>query len=88
MKIRPHVRAALAARLANEPIFDVGEPDIVGPLIGAGRDVMRAVIVAAIDQDAANTGFAHLAKRDLLRTLHHRDLCRLGFSPYCAKCQT
>jgi hypothetical protein len=28
--------------------------------------VMRAVIVAAIDQDTLNAGFAHLTKRDLL----------------------
>jgi hypothetical protein len=28
------------------------------------------VIVAAIDQHTANAGFAHLAKRNLLRPLH------------------
>jgi hypothetical protein len=30
------------------------------------------VIVAAINQDTANTGFAHLAEGDLLRPLHAR----------------
>jgi len=38
MEAGPHVGAALAAGLADEPIFDVGEPDIVGPLVAVSRD--------------------------------------------------
>ena len=70
MKIRPDVGAAPAARLTDEAIFDVGQPDIVRPLIGADRDVVAALVIAAIDQDAANAGFAHLAKGDLLGSGH------------------
>ena len=54
---------------ADETIFDVGEPDIVRPLVGADRVGMAAAIIGAIDQDTANAGFAHLAKGDLLGLL-------------------
>ena len=54
MEAGPHVGAALAAGLADEPIFDVGEPDIVRPLIAADRDVVAALVIRAIDQDTAN----------------------------------
>ena len=54
MKIGPDVRYALAASGTDETRFKVGEPNVIRPAIGAGRDVMRAAIVAAIDQDTAN----------------------------------
>ena len=38
MDVWPQVCAALAAGLADEPIFDVAEPDIVGPLVAVSRD--------------------------------------------------
>ena len=72
VKIWPDVGSALAAFLADEPFFDVGEPDIVRPRIGADRDVVAALVIAAIDQDAANAGFAHLAEGDPLGPLHAR----------------
>ena len=71
MKIWPDVCSALAAFLADEPVFDVGEPDIVRPLIGADRDVVAALVIAAIDQNAANAGFAHLAEGDFLVSMPH-----------------
>ena len=67
MEAGPHVGAALAAGLADEPIFDVGEPDVVRPLIAADRYRVAAVIVGALDQQTANAGFAHFAECDLLR---------------------
>jgi hypothetical protein len=70
VKIWPDVGAALAARLADEAIFDVGQPDIVRPLIGADRDVVAALVIRAINQDAANAGLAHLAQGDFLGPLH------------------
>jgi|SRR6516164_1411465 len=48
VKIRPHVRAALPAGLANETGLKVGESDIVRPLVGADRDVVAALVVRAI----------------------------------------
>jgi hypothetical protein len=73
VKIWPDVGSTLAAFLADEPIFDVGEPDIVRPLIGADRDVVAALVIRAINQDTADAGFSHLAEGDLLRTLERRD---------------
>ena len=70
VKIRPDVSSALVASRADETRLKVGEPNVIGPGIGAGRDVMRAAIVAAIDQDTPNAGFAHLAKGDFLGPLH------------------
>jgi hypothetical protein len=51
---RPNVGASLAASLADEPRFQIGQPDVIGPLVGADRDRMAAAIVRAIDQDAAH----------------------------------
>jgi hypothetical protein len=42
------------------------KPHFVRPLIGADRERVTALVIAAIDQDAANAGFAHLAEGDLL----------------------
>ena len=57
LKIWPDVRSAPAASGTDETRLKVVEPNVIRPGIGAGRDVMRAVIVAAIN--AANAGFAH-----------------------------
>ena len=54
MEVGPHIGAAPAAGRADEPGLKIGQPNVFWPGIGAGRDVMRAVIVAAIDQDTAN----------------------------------
>ena len=59
MEVGPDVGAALAAGLADEPIFDVGEPDIVRPLIATDRDGVAALVIRAINQDTANAGFPH-----------------------------
>ena len=45
----------------------VGEPDIVGPAVSVGFDVMAATVIAAIDQHIAHAGCAQLAEGDLLR---------------------
>ena len=37
-----------------------------GPGIGALRDVVAALVIRATDQDATNTGFAHLVEGDVL----------------------
>jgi len=74
MKIWPDVGSALAAFLADEPIFYVGEPDIVRPLVGADRGRVATLVIAAIDQDAAHAGFAHLAEGDGLRNARCRRL--------------
>jgi hypothetical protein len=67
MKVRPDVSASLAAGLANEPRFQIGEPDVVGPWVRAERNRLAAMIVRAIDQDAMHASVAHLSEGDLLR---------------------
>ena len=41
---RPHFRAALAAARADEVRFDVGQPHMMGPAVGAERDVVAAAV--------------------------------------------
>jgi hypothetical protein len=69
MKVRPDVSASLAAAFADEAGLNIGEPDVVRPLVRADRDRVAAVIVRAIDQDAAHAGLAHLGERDLSRAV-------------------
>ena len=54
IEIRPDVGTALAAGGAGEPIFAIGRPNIVRPLIGADPDPVRALVVGAVDQQAAH----------------------------------
>jgi hypothetical protein len=38
IEIGPHVSASLAAHLTDEPRFQVGQPDVIGPSVSADRD--------------------------------------------------
>jgi hypothetical protein len=40
--LRPNIRAALAAACTGDVRLDVGEPDVVGPTVSVGFDVMAA----------------------------------------------
>jgi hypothetical protein len=40
---------------------------VIGPSIAADRHPMTAMVVGAIDQQAANAHFAHFAERDFLQ---------------------
>jgi len=51
--------AQMAADRAGEALLDVGQPEIIEPVVGADGDRMRASVVGAIDQHAA---LAHLAE--------------------------
>ena len=65
-KLRPHVRATLAAACIGEVGFDVGQPDMIRPAVSVGLDVVAAAVIAAIDQHVADAGGAQLAEGDLL----------------------
>jgi hypothetical protein len=52
----------------GEQGLNIGQPDIIGPSIGVDRGRMAATKIAAIDQQAARAGIAHLAKGDFLRS--------------------
>jgi hypothetical protein len=70
-KLRPHVRAALAAACTGEARFDVGEADIIGPAVSVGFDVVAAAMVPAIDQNIADAGCAQFAEGNFLRVGRH-----------------
>jgi hypothetical protein len=54
IKIRPDMGTTLATGCTYEPALEIGQPRLVRPLIGADPDLMRAPVVAAIDQQTAN----------------------------------
>jgi hypothetical protein len=71
LPIGPHIRATPAASLAGKPRLQIGQADLIRPLVAGDRRPMRAMIVAAIDQQAAHVGGAHLGKGDFLRAGWH-----------------
>jgi hypothetical protein len=50
IEIRSNFGAAIAASPANETRLQIGQPQIIRPLIGTGRNQMASSKVAAIDQ--------------------------------------
>ena len=56
---------------AGELVFQIGQPDVVRPLVGVHPYPVRALVISAIDQHAAHAGRAHLAESDFLGTLVH-----------------
>ena len=62
---------------ADEPTFDAEKPDIVRPMIGASLDVMAALVIRAINQDAANAGGAQFSEGDFLVVINNSEYaCR------------
>ena len=53
-EIRPHICAALAASQADKSIFNIGQPDIIGPAIAADGDRVAAAVVGSIDEQAVD----------------------------------
>jgi hypothetical protein len=49
LEVRPNVRAAIAASSAHELILKVGEPNMVGPLIGVDACPMQTAKIGAVD---------------------------------------
>jgi hypothetical protein len=62
---RPQVGVAFAA--GSEARFDIRQPDIIAPALGADLDVVAEGVVAAIDQHIADAGCSHVVEGDLLR---------------------
>ena len=66
----------MAASAADEFRLEIGEPDIVGPMVDLGRrepDHVAAAVVGAEHQQAPRAGAAvtHFAKGDLVDRLRH-----------------
>jgi hypothetical protein len=62
--------AALPASLTRKPRLQVGQPDAIGPLVGVDRDVVRALVVSAIDEEPGRAGGPHFPESDFLLALH------------------
>jgi len=71
MEVRPDIGASLAAGLTDEPCFELGEPDVIGPLVRAGRNGMAAMEIRAVNEDAARACRAHFSEGDFLRSFYH-----------------
>jgi hypothetical protein len=61
LKIWPHIRATVATSCADEPRLNVGQPDIIRPVVAADGDRMTA-IVRAIDQQTVRALGAHVGE--------------------------
>ena|SRR5260370_3399879 len=75
-KLRPHFRAAFAAGRADEVGLDAGQPDIIGPAVSVGLDMVATPVITAIDQHVTNAGLAHLAEGYFLGAGRHFRLLR------------
>lgn len=64
-EVRPDVGTALAACCAHKLAFYVGEPDIIGPLIGADPCRMAALEIRTEHDDAPNARATQFTKSDL-----------------------
>jgi hypothetical protein len=66
MKVGPEIGWPGAASLTDEQGFKIGQPDIVGPSVSTDPSPMVALVVRAIDQQAANADFEHFTQRYFL----------------------
>ncbi len=67
IEIRPDIGTALAACLAGELLFEIGQPHIIRPLIGADPDPVRTLVVA-IPQALGATG-VHSRRRTITQSI-------------------
>jgi hypothetical protein len=66
VEIRADISASLAANLAGESGLDIGQPNVILPLVAADRGPMAALVIRATDQQTAYTGSAHFGEGDFL----------------------
>jgi hypothetical protein len=64
------VGAFLATCHTGKQWFDIGEPHLVGPVVAADCRGMAALVIGAVDQDAARAHVAHLSKGNFLLASH------------------
>jgi hypothetical protein len=55
--------------LADEQRLNFGQPDVIGPAIGAQSGRVEALMVGAVDQQPANARSAHFAEGDFLNAI-------------------
>ena len=56
----------------------IRQPDVIAPAVGIGLDVVRAAVVAAVDQDLGDALVAEFAEGDFLRGGGHAGHCTKG----------
>jgi hypothetical protein len=66
MEIRADIGASLAAGLAGEARFNVGQPNVIWSSVAADGRPVATPIIGTIDQETANAGGSHLCEGDLL----------------------
>jgi hypothetical protein len=59
----------VAAYLAGEFRFQVGQADVVTPAAGVDQDGMRTPAIAAVDDEPGRAGLSHFPERDFLSAL-------------------
>jgi hypothetical protein len=59
IEIRSDFSALNAASLTSEQRLEIGQPHVVRPSIGIDLYVVAAMIIRAVDQQAANAHLAH-----------------------------
>ena len=57
----PHIGAPLAAGLAYDPRLNIGQPEIIRPVVGANVARMAASILGAIDKQIADERRRHMS---------------------------
>src|SRR3954447_2430446 len=62
MKVRPQIGGLRAATLAHEQRLKIGQSDIIWPSITADPSPMAAMVVTAIDKQAADAHLAHFTE--------------------------
>src|ERR1700726_678539 len=65
-EIRAKVGTFQSASLASEARLDIGQPDVIRPVVAADCRRMAAPVVRATDQETANARGAHLSEGDFL----------------------
>ena len=69
IEVRPYICAALAADPAAKPRLNIGQPEIIRPVVGTNGHRVAAAEVGAIDKQSTNAHIAHFCERDLGRAL-------------------
>ena len=71
----------MAAYLTNEMRLEIGQANVVRPLIGADRDGTHAFVVGTSDKQAPNARGPHITKSDFRLSLHRTQFCQESGPP-------
>ena len=72
----------MAAYLTNEMRLEIGQANVVRPLIGADRDGMRAFVVGTSDKQAPKRQRPDITMSDFLLPLYRAQFCQESDPPW------